>query len=58
MSWGGVPRQGPGRGHVGREKGRRDDDGHHLAPVFRSTREHFQICPDDPGKPVHNIKIL
>jgi hypothetical protein len=36
----------------GGEKGR-DDDGHHLAPVFRSTRDDFEICSDDPGEPVH-----
>jgi hypothetical protein len=28
-----------------------------LAPAFRSTREDFQICSDDPGEPVPLAKL-
>jgi hypothetical protein len=27
----------------------RDDDGHHLAPVFRSTRDDFEIRSRETG---------
>jgi hypothetical protein len=49
-----APRQGPGRGHVWWRKGKEMM----MVSGLQSTRELFQICSDDPGKPANNKNYI